>query len=64
MIDGKQMTIMWYVNDLKISHMDTNVVTDIIERLDKVYGFAACENREPLTVHRGRIHYYLGDPGL
>ena len=29
-IDGKQCTIAFYVNDNKISHADKNVVTNII----------------------------------
>ena len=29
MIDGKQCTIAWYVDDMKISHVDPNVVTNI-----------------------------------
>ena len=31
MINGKQCTIVWYVDDNKISHVDPNVVTDIIK---------------------------------
>eukprot|EP00975_Prorocentrum_lima_P031421 6593461-Prorocentrum_lima.AAC.1 len=38
MIDGKQCTILWHVDDLKISHVSTNVVSDIIEMLQKEYG--------------------------
>ena len=29
-INGKQCTIVWYVDDNKISHVDANVVTEII----------------------------------
>ena len=54
------MTSTWHVDDLKIPHMSTNAVTDIIERLDKVYGFEMYGNRTPLTVHRGKIRDYLG----
>jgi hypothetical protein len=32
MIEGKQCTIAWYVDDNKISHVDPDVVTRIIER--------------------------------
>ena len=32
-INGKQCTIAWYVDDNKISHMDPDVVTSIIEKL-------------------------------
>ena len=30
MIHGKQCTIIWHVNDLKISHIDPKVVDDVI----------------------------------
>ena len=32
MINGKQCTILWHVDDIKISHVDQNVVTAIIEQ--------------------------------
>jgi hypothetical protein len=31
MIDGKQCTIVWHVDDLKISHVRPNMVTSVIE---------------------------------
>ena len=33
MINGKQMTETWHVDDLKISHMDSNEVKKYIKRL-------------------------------
>jgi len=33
MIDGKQMTICWHVDDLFIGHDDPNVVTTFLEWL-------------------------------
>lgn len=38
MINGDQCTIMWHVDDLKISHKDPNVVTNIINELEEEYG--------------------------
>jgi hypothetical protein len=55
MIDGKQCTILWHVDDLKISHVDAEVVTGIIEQIDEEFGKEA-----PLTITRGKIHEYLG----
>jgi hypothetical protein len=57
MIDGKQCTILWHVNDLKMSsHVNAEVLEKIIKRLDEKYG-----NKEaPLTVNRGTVHEYLG----
>eukprot|EP00957_Ditylum_brightwellii_P197743 15065216-Ditylum_brightwellii.AAC.1 len=54
-INGKQCTIVWHVDDLKISHVDQGVVDDIINKLQDKYGKEA-----PLTVTRGTIHDYLG----
>ena len=51
-IDGKQCTILWHVDDNKISHVNPEVVTDIITRLEKHFG--------KFTVTRGRNHEYLG----
>ena len=55
MIDGKQCTILWHVDDLKISHVSTNVVSDIIEMLQKEYGKVGT-----LSVTRGKVHEYIG----
>ena len=55
MIDGKQCTIVWHVDDLKISHVNKKVVTKVIDLLKKEFGKEA-----PLTVTRGKIHEYLG----
>jgi hypothetical protein len=55
MIDGKQCTIIWHVNDLKISHMDPEVNTTVIGMIEAEFGKEA-----PLTITRGRIHEYLG----
>ena len=57
LINGKQCTILWHVDDLKISHVDPNVIEDIISKLDKAYG----QNKDtPLAIHRGKTHDYQG----
>lgn len=55
MTDGKQCVIPWHVDDLKISHVDSEVVDDIIERLNE-----QCGKHAPLTVTRGKMHECLG----
>jgi hypothetical protein len=55
MINGKQCTILWHVDDLKISHIDSTVVTDVIAMLSAEFGKEA-----PLTISRGATHEYLG----
>jgi Reverse transcriptase (RNA-dependent DNA polymerase) len=54
-IKGSQCTILWHVDDLKISHVDENVVTEIIDLLESEFGKEA-----PLTKSRGKVHEYLG----
>ena len=54
-INGKQCTIGWYVDDLKLSHVETEVLEDILSKLQQKWGKEA-----PLTVTRRRVHVYLG----
>ena len=54
-INGKQCTVGWHVDDLKISHQDSRVVDDILHQLNERYG-----KESPLVVTRGRVHEYLG----
>jgi hypothetical protein len=60
-IDGKQCTVIWHVDDLKISHVDPRAVTTILNLLDAQYGQEIVGGkRAPLTIARGKIHNYLG----
>jgi predicted amino acid-binding ACT domain protein len=52
MIEGKQCTIVWYVDDSKISHVDPNDVTRVIEQIKVVIG--------KMTVAREKEHTFLG----
>ena len=52
MFDGKQCTIVWYVDDTKISHQDDNVVSSLIELIESKFG--------KMTVTRGGKHIFLG----
>ena len=51
-VRGKQCTIVWYVDDNKISHVDPSVVTDIIHKIEAKFG--------KMTVTRGDKHEFLG----
>ena len=51
-INGSQCTVCWYVDDTKISHLNPNVVTNVIESLESVFG--------KMTVDRGKIHKFVG----
>ena len=52
MINGKQCTIVWYVDDVKVSYIDEIVISDIITYMQKEFG--------NLTITRGKKHQYLG----
>jgi hypothetical protein len=52
-VNGKQMTVAWHVDDLKVSHMEEAVVDGLISYLKSKYG-------ENLVVHEGEVHDYLG----
>ena len=55
MINGKQCTIVWYVDDLKISHVDAKVVDEQIDLIKGEFG-----KDMDLTIKRGKVHEYLG----
>jgi hypothetical protein len=55
MMNGKQCTVLWHVDDLKISHKEAKVTESILDLLNDRYG-----KETPLTVTRGDIHEYLG----
>jgi len=54
-INGRQCTIIWHVDDLKKSHVEKEVIEDIIKMLNKKFG-----KESPLTTTRGRVLEYLG----
>jgi hypothetical protein len=53
MINHKQFTMVWHVDDIKMSHDDEEEVTQMIKWLRSIY-------REDMIVSRGRVHDYLG----
>ena len=55
MVNGKQCTIVWHVDDLKLSHVEQSVLEDMADKLSAKYGQEA-----PLTIQRGLVHDYLG----
>jgi hypothetical protein len=56
MVDGKQLTVAWHVDDLKILHVSTKVVDDLIADLDSEFG----KETPSLSKSRGKVHDYLG----
>ena len=53
MVNGLRMTVIWYVDNLKISHKDSGEVTKFIEHFRKLFG-------DRMSIHRGKVHDYLG----
>lgn len=51
----RQATILWHVDDLKISHVDGNVVKDIINKLNNKF-----RQESPLVTSQGKTLEYLG----
>ena len=51
-INGEQCTIVWYVDDNKVSHKDPKVVDEVIELMKVHFG--------ELTTSRGKKHRFLG----
>ena len=54
-IEGQQCTIMWHVDDLKISHVGEHVVRSIIQKIQDNFG-----QHSKLSMHIGKRHDYLG----
>ena len=52
LVNGKQYTICWHVDDNKILHEDSNVVTEVIRVLKERFG--------EVTVKRGKKHTFIG----
>ena len=55
MINGSQMTVVWHVDDLKVSHADAKEVTKFIHQMEETFG-----KETPLSVSCGKTHEYLG----
>jgi hypothetical protein len=53
MVNGKEFTITWYVDDLKLSRVDAKEVANMIDLLKSIY-------RDDMRVSRGEKHDYLG----
>ena len=52
MVNGKQCTIVWYVDDLKVSHMERSVVEGVMKKIQDRFG--------DLRPTIGDSHDYLG----
>jgi len=60
MIEGKQMTICFHVDDCKLSHRKSKVMDETIEWLRQEYESIFEDGSGAMTVHRGKVLKYLG----
>ena len=51
-VNGKQCTVCWHVDDTQISHVDKNVVSAIIKNIENEFG--------TMTVTRGKEYNFVG----
>ena len=56
-INGKQFTVVWHVDDLKVSHKDKREVDKFIEFIKTKYEDV---NIGKVKTSRGKVHKYLG----
>ena len=54
-INDKQCTILWNVEDIKMSHVDPDIFSRVLSDIDAEYGKIF-----KMTITRGKIHKHLG----
>jgi hypothetical protein len=59
-VKGKQLTVVWHVDDLKVSHVLATVVTRMADWLKKTYERLFDDGSGKMKICRGKIHEYLG----
>jgi hypothetical protein len=59
-VDGKVLTILFHVDDCKISHKSSKVVDDAIEWLRAEYEVIFEDGTGGMKVRRGKVHDYVG----
>jgi hypothetical protein len=59
-IEGKQMTICFHVDDCKLSHRQPKVMDKMIKWLRQEYESIFEDGSGAMTVSRGKVHTYLG----
>jgi hypothetical protein len=60
MVKGKQLTIAWHVDDLKVSHVLPSVVTRMAEWLKSQYEQLFDDGSGAMTIHQGKKQDYIG----
>lgn len=58
-VDGSQLTVIWHVDDMKVSHVKSQVATDTIKWLQSLY-LPSPGSDTKMQVSRGKVHTFLG----
>ena len=58
-INRKQLTLLWNVDDIKISHVDEQVVSDFNKWLKKTYKHIFKDGSGVIKVSHGKLYDYL-----
>jgi hypothetical protein len=59
-VKGKQLTVVWHVDDLKVSHLLKDVVSNFVAWLKEVYEQVFEDGTGAMRLSRGKVHLYLG----
>jgi len=60
-INGHICTVLWHVDDIKISSVSVAAVDDVLKKIDDKYGQEVVQGKKvSLVTHRGKVHKYLG----
>ena len=60
LVNGHQLTIVWHVDDLKISHKEPKTVTRMVTWLRRTYERMFDDGSGAMKICRGKLHEYLG----
>ena len=59
-VEGNQLTLVWHVDDIKVSHVKPSIVTHMVEWLHETYERVFDDGSGLMKVSRGKLHEYLG----
>jgi hypothetical protein len=59
-VKGKQLTVVFHVDDLKVSHVRATVVTKMADWLRTTYERLFDDGSGEMKICRGKVHEYLG----
>ena len=59
-VDGTHLTIVWHMDDLKVSYLKTAVVMRMAKWLKTKYEQVLEDGSREMKISRGKIHEYLG----